>query len=152
MLRLERLEREDAAAGEERSSELEGGVLGGGADKDDGAVLDGGEEGVLLGFGESVNLVDEEDGASTVGAGAAGAVDGVAKVADAGGDSGEGDECVKGAGERGGESTGESGLAGAGRAPEDEGGEEGRAYEGGRAEEVVLADNGVEGARAHPVR
>ncbi len=59
----ERDEGVDAAAGEERGVDLEGGILRGGADQADGAALDVGEEGVLLGLVEAVNLVDEEDGA-----------------------------------------------------------------------------------------
>ena len=59
----ERLQHIDAAAGEQRGDDLEGGILGGRADQPDGAALDVGQEGVLLGLVEAVNLIDEEDGA-----------------------------------------------------------------------------------------
>ena len=39
---------------------LEGGVFGGGADKNDGAVLDEGEHGVLLRLVEAMDLIDEQ--------------------------------------------------------------------------------------------
>jgi hypothetical protein len=50
------------AAREEGGGDLERGVLRGGADEDNGTVLDEGEDGVLLGLVEAVDLVDEEDG------------------------------------------------------------------------------------------
>ena len=50
-----------AAAREQRRVHLEGRVLGGGADEDDRALLDVGQEGVLLGAVEAVDLVDEQD-------------------------------------------------------------------------------------------
>ena len=53
---------EDAQAGEQGVVEVEGGVFGGGADEDEGAVFDVGQEGVLLGFVEAVDFVDKEDG------------------------------------------------------------------------------------------
>ena len=53
----------DAAAGEQGGDDLEGRIFGGRADEADGAVLDVGQEGVLLGFVEAMDLVDEEDGA-----------------------------------------------------------------------------------------
>jgi len=58
-----RCEDEDLAAREQGAVKLEGRVLGGGADQHDGAVLDIGQEGVLLGAVEAVDLVDEEQGA-----------------------------------------------------------------------------------------
>jgi hypothetical protein len=57
---VEPVEHEHERAGEKRAVELEGGVLGGGADQRDGAVLHVGEEAVLLGSVEAVDLVDEE--------------------------------------------------------------------------------------------
>ena len=62
----ERLKSVDAAAGEQRGDDFEGGVLGGGADKPDGAALDVGKEGILLRLVEAMDLVDEEDGARAV--------------------------------------------------------------------------------------
>ena len=52
----------NAQAREQGVVEVEGGVFGGGADEDEGAVFDVGEEGVLLGFVEAVDFVDKEDG------------------------------------------------------------------------------------------
>ena len=49
-------------AGQQRPVDLEGGVLRGGADEDDAAVLHKGEEGVLLGLVEAVDLVHEHNG------------------------------------------------------------------------------------------
>ena len=66
LLRRERLELEDAGAGEERRDDLERGVLGGGADEGDRAVLDVRQDDVLLGLVEAVDLVDEEDRALAV--------------------------------------------------------------------------------------
>jgi hypothetical protein len=59
----ELLEDVDAAAGEQRADDFEGGIFGGGADEADGAALDIGQEGVLLGLVEAMDFVDEEDGA-----------------------------------------------------------------------------------------
>ena len=60
---LESAENIDPAAREQRGIHLEGRVLGRGADEDDRALLDVGQEGILLGAVEPVDLVDEEDGA-----------------------------------------------------------------------------------------
>src|SRR5256884_5521453 len=62
LLRREGFEAEDAAAGEQRRYDLEGGVLGRGPDQCHGAAFDVGQDGVLLGLVEAVELVDEEDG------------------------------------------------------------------------------------------
>ncbi len=62
----QRLELEDAAAADQRLVDLEVGVLGGGADQDDRAVLDPRQQRVLLRLVEAVHLVHEEDGALAV--------------------------------------------------------------------------------------
>ena len=59
----ERLEHVDAAAREQRGDDFKRGIFGGCADEADGAALDVGQECVLLGLVEAVNLIDEEDGA-----------------------------------------------------------------------------------------
>ena len=82
----------DAAAGEERGDDLKGRVLGCGADEADGAVLDVGQEGVLLGFVEAVNLIDEEDGAGAESGGFFGVDHDLLDLLDAGEDGGELDE------------------------------------------------------------
>ena len=58
--RVEGLELEDPRARDEGAVDLEEGILGRGADEEDGAVLDPGQEGVLLGLVPAVHLVDEE--------------------------------------------------------------------------------------------
>ncbi len=47
--------------------DLEEGVFGRRADKDDDAILDSMEQGILLRAGETVYLVDEQNGAPLVG-------------------------------------------------------------------------------------
>jgi hypothetical protein len=64
----ERLQHEHAGAAEKCADDLEGRVLGGGADEGDGAGLDVGQECVLLRLVEAVYLVAEEDGAAAGGA------------------------------------------------------------------------------------
>ena len=118
MVVVERLELEDAGAGDEGAVDGEVGVFGGGTDEDDGAVLDPGEEGVLLRLVPAVDFVDEEDGALSVFAESPLGLGGdVAEVGDAGHDGVEGDEMgAGGVGDDG----GEGGLACAWRAVEDE--------------------------------
>ena len=65
MLVLERVQLVDPAAREQRRVDLEVGVLGGGADEDDRAILDGRQQRVLLRLVEAVDLVQEEDRALT---------------------------------------------------------------------------------------
>ena len=81
----------DAAAGEQGGDDFEGGILGGGADEADSAALDVRQEGVLLGFVEAVNFIDEEDGAGAVG-GPFGVGHDLLDFLDAGEDGGELDE------------------------------------------------------------
>ena len=61
LLLRKRLEDKDLAAGEQRRVDLEGGILGGRPDEHDAPALDEGQEGVLLGLVEAVDLVDEKD-------------------------------------------------------------------------------------------
>ena len=80
-------------------------------------------------------------------------VNGVTEVPESGGDSGKGHEA--GRGRKGGsEGTGEGSLTGTRRAPEDYGGEElvrRGPEERVRPKEMVLAKDGVEGRRPHPL-
>ncbi|MDZ7728402.1 MAG: hypothetical protein U5Q44_09560 [Dehalococcoidia bacterium] len=62
------LEVQDADAAEKGRHHFEGGVLGRGADEGHGSVLDMGEDDVLLGLVEAMDLVDEEHGAAAGGA------------------------------------------------------------------------------------
>ena len=59
-LLAKRMERQHPRARQKRGVELEGRVLGGRADQDDGAVLHDRQEAVLLGAVEAMDLVDEE--------------------------------------------------------------------------------------------
>ena len=146
----ERLQRVDAAAGEQRGDDFEGGVLGGGADQADGAALDVGQEGVLLRLVEAMDFVDEEDGARAVGGGLFRVDHHLLDLLDAGEDGGELDEGgVGGLGD----DLGERGFADAGRPPEDH--RRGvvaldlHAQGLAGAEQMLLADVFVERARAH---
>ena len=60
---FERFELEHAGAAEQRGDDFKRWVFRGRADQGDRAVLDGVQEGVLLGLVEAMDLVDEEDGA-----------------------------------------------------------------------------------------
>ncbi len=142
----QRFELEQAAAGDQRPVDGEVGVFGGGADQDDGAVLDPGQERVLLGLVEAVDLVDEEDGALAVQVAALlGLVDRLPDVGDPGEHGVDGDEMGT---RRVGDDVGEGGLAGSRRAVEDEGGElvglDGAAQQPSGPEDVLLADEVVE--------
>ena len=59
-------ETEQGGSAEKRAVDLEERVLGRGAHQGEGAVLDTGEKGVLLGLGEPVDLVEQQDGRYTV--------------------------------------------------------------------------------------
>jgi hypothetical protein len=61
---VQRLQHHHPAPGQQRGVDLEGRVLGGGADEGDVARLDVGEQGVLLPLVVAVDLVDEEHGAA----------------------------------------------------------------------------------------
>ena len=63
MRRCERVEDVDLRAREKRRDHFERRILGGCADKDNVTGFDVREKGVLLGFVEAVNFVDEDDGA-----------------------------------------------------------------------------------------
>jgi len=62
----ERDELKDAAAADQGAVDGEPGVLGGGANHDDRAVLYPGEQGVLLGLVPAMHLIDKEDGAAAI--------------------------------------------------------------------------------------
>ena len=64
-----RIQREDLHAAEQRRNNLEAGILGGGADKGDRAVLDIRQQEVLLRFIEAVYLIKEEHDAIRPGIG-----------------------------------------------------------------------------------
>ena len=112
----ERLEDDDLAAGQERAVELEGGVLGRRADEHDVAGLDEGQEDVLLGAVEAVDLVEKED-RPLVRPEAPGLLEDFAHLLHAGGHRRVGDEVRRGLR---GDQPRERRLADAGRAPQDQ--------------------------------
>src|SRR5439155_418888 len=63
LVAVEGFEPEHAAAREQRSDDFEGTIRGGRADERDGPVLDVGQDRVLLGLVEAMDLVDEQHGA-----------------------------------------------------------------------------------------
>jgi hypothetical protein len=148
---VEAFEDEDLGAGEEGAVEFEARVLRGGADQGDRAVLDVGQEAVLLGAVEAVDLVDEQQGALPDGAPAAGGGEDLAQV----GHAGEGGRhrfegqvaAVR-------EEAGDGRLPHAGRTPQDGGAEALRrdhaTQRGVRGQEVVLPDDLIQlgGAQA----
>ena len=149
----ERLEAHHLAARQQRGVDLERRVLRGRADERDRARLDVRQERVLLRLVEAVDLVEEQDGALAVlGQARLGLGDGVAQVLDARLHRREPDEARVGAR---GEDARQRRLARARRPPEDERGQHplrGGALENPpRADQVRLADELVEVARAHPL-
>jgi hypothetical protein len=110
------LEHEDLGAGQQGPVELERGVLGGRADQRHDPLLHEGQEAILLGAVEAVDLVDEEQGALASGAAHARLLEGLLQVGDAGEDRRQLLEFIAGLL---GQQAGDGGLAGAGRAPQD---------------------------------
>ena len=148
----ERLELEDAAAADQRLVDLEVGVLGRGADQDHRAVFDPRQQRVLLRLVEAVNFIHEEDGAlAELAAAILGGGDGGADVGHAGQHGVDGDEVRP----RGvGDDARQGRLAGARRPVEDHRAElvglDRAAQQPARPHDVLLADELVQGARAHP--
>lgn len=139
---VEAFEDEDLGAGEEGAVEFETRVLRGGADQGDGAVLDVGQEAVLLGAVEAVDLVDEQQGALADAASASCGGEDLAQI----GDAGEGGRhWLEGQVADVREEPGDGGLPDAGRAPQDGGAEallgDHAAERGVRGKEVVLPDD-----------
>src|SRR6266403_2983113 len=140
----------DLGAGEKRGDDLERGIFGGSADEENVAGLDVREEGVLLGFVEAVDFVDEDDGAKAGAGFFSGFGHDFFYFFYAAGDSTEGNEFAFG---EAGDEARESGFAAAGRSPEEHGGEvvgfdlNAEGFAG--AKEFFLADEFVEGAGTH---
>ena len=80
VLVAQRLKDEHAAPRQQGRVDLERRVLGRRADQGDGPVLDGRQEGVLLGLVEAMDLVDEEDRAAVLDRRFPGLVDGRANL------------------------------------------------------------------------
>ena len=117
--RFQRLELDQQRAREQRGDDGETRVLGGRGDEQHRPVLHGGEQGVLLGLGEPVDLVDEEHGGDSVRESSTGVGDDRADLLDPGVQRGERFEPASG-------TTGDEGRHGrlprAGRTVEDDGG------------------------------
>ena len=139
-------------ARQERRIELEGGVLGGRPDDHNGAVFHDGQEAVLLGAVEAVDLVHKQECALAGRAAGAGRLENLLEVGDAREDRRHRLEMKPDAV---GQQARDGGLAGAGRAPEYDRGE----VPGGQhaaqrplgADQVFLADNLLQNLRAQPV-
>ena len=145
----ERLEAEQGGARQQRAGEGEVGVLGGRPHEDEQALLHVGQQGVLLGAVEAVHLVEEQDGALAVLTGPGrGPLGDLPDVLHPGGHRGERFERLAGGA---GHEAGDGRLAGAGRSPEDHRrqavGLDQDAQRTAGAEQVLLADDVVEGAR-----
>src|SRR5258707_3442027 len=110
----------DLGAGEEGGDDFEGGIFGGGADEENVAGLDVREEGVLLGFVEAVDFVDEDDGAKAGAGFFFGFGHDFFYFFYTAGDSAEGNEFAFG---EAGDEASESGFSAAGRPPEEHRGE-----------------------------
>ena len=142
-------EDEDAAAREQRAVDFKGGVFRGRANQDDAAFFDVGQEGVLLGFVEAVDFVDEDDGFFAALPLAFGVFHDFFNVFDAAHDCAEGDEARAGLV---GDDLRQGSFAHAGRPPEDHGAQfvvrnhvlQDFAF----AQQLPLPDKVVEGARA----
>ena len=110
---------EDPAAGNQRADHLEIGVLGGGADQHEGAVLHMRQQGILLGLVPAMDFIHEQDGLFLVHAPAfEGRIDDILQFGLAGQHGRKGLEMGLGLV---GDDLGQGGLAGAGRAPQDDG-------------------------------
>ena len=148
----EALQGEDAAAGEQRGNDLEGWVFGGRAYQGDGAILNVGEDDVLLGLVEAVDFIHEEDGGLAVHpAAVSGLGDDTPQVGDTGGD---GADRLEGSLGDCGDEAGEGGLARARRPPEDERGQtpgsDGAEEHTVLTDDLLLTDELIEGTGAHP--
>ena len=146
----ERFEPEECRAGDERGVDGEERVLRGRADECDEPALDIREQDILLGFGEAVDLVEEQDRPlSRIAEDAVRVVDDLADPLDTNRRGVLADESPGG---RSGDDLREGGLAGARRAVENDGSErvgvDHPFQEFAFREEVGLPDNLIEGSRA----
>ncbi len=145
------LEPPDAHPRQERRVDLEVRVLGRGADQRDGPVLDVGEEGVLLGLVEAMDLVEEEDAPRAV------EIETLLRLGDRGADLDDARHDRRQRREVGAdlgrEQAGEAGLAGPGRSPQQQRGEvaagDPAPERATLTDEVLLADELVEVPWAH---
>ena len=149
----ERPQREQQRAGEQRGDHREGRVLRGGRDQRHQPVLDGRQQHVLLGLGEPVHLVHEQDGRAAARQLPPGGLQFGPELAHPRRDGGELHEPPVGAA---GDDGGDGRLAHA-RWPPEEHRHGGRSLgeppqRRARCEQVLLADDLVQAARPHPHR
>ena len=147
---VELLEAEDPAPRKQRRDDLEGRVLGRGADQRHGAVLHVGQDRVLLRLVEAVDLVDEEDRAQAGTPVHLGLGDDLSQVRHAGRHCGHGHHpCAR----LGGQQAGQGGLSAAGRPPEDDARQVAALGEPPEhVDHLALPDQLVEAFGAHPGR
>ena len=148
----QRLEAPYAEPRQEGAVDLEVGVFGGGPDEGHRSVLDMGQEPVLLGLVEAVDLIDEEDGPTAIDRQLlTGRSNRCPDVGDAAHHRRQGGEACL---DLGGEQPGEAGLAGPRRSPQQERSEVAPLHRptqrAALAHEVVLADELGQVSRAHP--
>ena len=140
------------AARQQRGVQLERRVLGGGADQRHRAVLDVGQEAVLLGAVEAVDLVDEQQRALAVAPPLACRLEHAAQVGDAREHRRQGFKVQVGLL---GQQAGDRRLAAAGRSPQDQRGELARRQHAAEralgAQQVVLSEDVRQRARPQPL-
>ena len=146
---LQRLQHIELAARQQGADDLERRILRRGTDKGDDALLYGSQQGILLRLGETVYLVNEQDGACRrKEAVALGPFDDLAHILHA---AGHGAQGVEGRLQAVGNDLRQSGLSHAGRPPQDEGGNAAGVYhppqDGPLAHQMLLADVFVQGLR-----
>ena len=150
LLGLERLEAQEQAPGQERAHQAVVRVLGGGADQRDRAVLDRGEQDLLLRLVPPVDLVDEQDRSKQR---RLRVIHHAARVRDAGAHR---RELLEVRADRDGEQMGQCRLPRPGWTPQDRRGKVATVDQLGErlplTEEVVMPDELLEVARAHPRR
>ena len=139
------------AAAQQGTDDLERRVLRGGTNQRDDALLDGSQQAVLLRLRETVDFIDEQDGAGGVEeAVLLGTVHHLAHVLHT---ARHGRQRVEGRLQLVGNNRGQRGLAHSRRSPQDETGDAPRLYHaaqhGSLADQMLLADVVVERRRAH---
>ncbi len=157
VLVVEGLQGQQQGAGQQRRDDREVRVLGRGGDQRHPAVLHRGQQRVLLGLAEPVDLVEEQQRLAPVAARLAlGALDDRADLLDARGDRRQLHEAPLGGTA---DHVRQRGLPRAGRPPQDHRGRSRRAAAAladqsaqrrSRPQQMLLADDIVEGSRAHP--
>jgi len=149
---VEAAQHKDLGARQQRADQLKGRVLGRGTDEDHRAVFDIGQKGVLLGAVETVDLVDEEQGAVAHLAALLGRVEHLAQIGDAGENGRERLENEFGAVRQ---QTRNRRLAAARRAPQDHRGDWPLRHHAAdrplRAQQMILPDDVGEPFRPQPV-